>query len=67
MAVFLLKAAYGSDYLPSPCQGIFTDVTCPSPFADWIEQLYAFQIAAGCGGARSVRTTRTREGRWRRS
>jgi len=49
MAVFLLKTAYGSDYLPSPCEGIFADVPCPSPFADWIEQLYASQIAAGCG------------------
>jgi hypothetical protein len=50
MAVFLLKAEHGSSYVPPPCAGIFADVTCPSPFADWIEQLSAEGITAGCGG-----------------
>jgi CSLREA domain-containing protein len=50
MAVFLLKAEHGSSYVPPPCAGIFSDVTCPSQFADWIEQLAAEGITAGCGG-----------------
>jgi hypothetical protein len=49
MAVFLLKAAYGPSYIPSPCQGVFSDVACPSPFADWIEMLAAYRVTAGCG------------------
>jgi hypothetical protein len=50
MAVFLLKAEHGAAYLPPPCAGIFADVACPSPFADWIEQLAAEGITGGCGG-----------------
>jgi S-layer homology domain len=50
MAAFLLKAKYGSTYVPPPCSGDFGDVTCPSLFADWIEQLAAEAITSGCGG-----------------
>jgi hypothetical protein len=50
MAVFLLKGEHGSAYTPPQCQGTFPDVTCPSQFADWIEQLAAEQITGGCGG-----------------
>jgi CSLREA domain-containing protein len=50
MAVFLLKAEHGSSYVPPTCTGIFEDVPCPSQFADWIEQLSAEGITAGCGG-----------------
>jgi hypothetical protein len=50
MAVFLLKAKHGSDFVPPPCQGDFPDVACPSTFADWIEQLAAEGITGGCGG-----------------
>jgi len=50
MAVFLLKAKHGSSYLPPTCTGVFDDVTCPSTFANWIEQLAAEQITGGCGG-----------------
>ena len=50
MAVFLLRAEHGSAYAPPACAGIFTDVPCPSPFADWIERLSAEGITAGCGG-----------------
>jgi IPT/TIG domain len=50
MAPFLLKANYGFGYLPPPCQGVFADVPCPSTFADWIEELSAENITAGCGG-----------------
>jgi hypothetical protein len=51
MAVFLLKAKHGSAYLPPACSGDFPDVPCPSPFADWIEQLAAEGITGGCGGS----------------
>jgi CSLREA domain-containing protein len=50
MAVFLLKAEHGSSYVPPACTGVFDDVPCPSTFADWIEQLSAEGITAGCGG-----------------
>ncbi len=50
MAVFLLKGKHGSAYVPPTCQGAFTDVPCPSTFANWIEQLAAENITGGCGG-----------------
>ncbi len=50
MAVFLLKSEHGSAYAPPPCTGGFADVTCPSLFADWIEQLAAEGVTGGCGG-----------------
>jgi hypothetical protein len=50
MAVFLLKAKYGSTYVPPACAGIFGDVPCPSQFADWIEDLSNQGITGGCGG-----------------
>jgi hypothetical protein len=50
MAAFLLKAEHGSAYVPPACAGVFPDVPCPSPFADWIEQLVLENITAGCGG-----------------
>ena len=50
MAPFLLKAKHGSSYVPPACTGLFDDVTCPSLFADWIEQLNAESITGGCGG-----------------
>jgi subtilisin-like proprotein convertase family protein len=50
MAVFLLKAEHGSAYAPPACAGTFSDVACPSLFADWIERLAAEGITGGCGG-----------------
>jgi len=51
MAVFLLKAKYGSGYQPPPCTGVFGDVPCPDGFAvNWIEELAAEGVTAGCGG-----------------
>ncbi len=50
MAVFLLKAEHGSGYVPPACTGLYSDVPCPSFFADWIEQLGVEQITGGCGG-----------------
>ncbi len=49
MAAFLLKAEHGSAYMPPACAGIFSDVPCPSPFADWIEQLSSEGVTSGCG------------------
>ncbi len=50
MAVFLLKAEHGYDYVPPACTGIFADVACTPGvgFPDWIEQLYGEGITAGC-------------------
>ena len=50
MAVFLLKSEHGSSYVPPTCTGLFADVPCPSPFADWIEQLSIEGVTSGCGG-----------------
>jgi hypothetical protein len=50
MSAFLLKAEHGPGYTPPACQGLFGDVACPSLFADWIEQLAAEGVTAGCGG-----------------
>ncbi len=60
MAVFLLKAKHGPDFTPPPCLGFFTDVDCPSPFADWVEQLAAEGVTAGCGGGFYCPTTPVR-------
>jgi hypothetical protein len=49
MAVFVLKSKLGRTYQPPACAGVFTDVACPGPFTDWIEDLYARGIVAGCG------------------
>ena len=49
MAAFLLKARHGGSYHPPACEGNFSDVACPGPFTDWIEQLKAEGITAGCG------------------
>ncbi|HEY1250610.1 MAG TPA: S-layer homology domain-containing protein [Thermoanaerobaculia bacterium] len=49
MAVFLLKAEHGPAYQPPDCTGTFPDVPCPSLYANWIEQLSAEGITAGCG------------------
>jgi len=49
MAVFLLRAKYGSGYSPPPATGVFGDVP-PGSFADrFIEQLAAEGITGGCG------------------
>jgi parallel beta-helix repeat protein len=49
MAVFLLKGRHGICYVPPACTGTFSDVPCPSTFADWIEALAAEGITGGCG------------------
>jgi hypothetical protein len=50
MAVFLLRARHGGAYEPPPATGtVFLDVPATLPLADWIEELSAEGITAGCG------------------
>ncbi|HNO32298.1 MAG TPA: S-layer homology domain-containing protein, partial [Anaerolineales bacterium] len=51
MAVFLLKAKYGSSYAPPAVNGDtgFTDVPSDYWAAAWIKQLAAEAITGGCG------------------
>jgi hypothetical protein len=48
MAVFLVKGGLGPGTVPAACSGHFTDVPCPSLFADWAEELCAERISVGC-------------------
>jgi hypothetical protein len=51
MAVFLLKGKHGLCYTPPACTpGFFTDVPCPSTFANWIQAMATEGITGGCGG-----------------
>jgi hypothetical protein len=51
MAVFLLKAKLGPNHTPPPPTGTVFDDVHPGDFAaDWIEELAALGITAGCGG-----------------
>ncbi len=51
MAVFLLKALEGSDYVPPACSSpTFDDVPCSNPFSPWIYELALRQVTGGCGG-----------------
>jgi hypothetical protein len=52
MAVFLLKAKEGADYLPPACVApTFADVPCRNPFAPWVEELVRRGITVGCAPA----------------
>jgi parallel beta-helix repeat protein len=48
MAIFLLRSARGSSYVPPAATGIFADVPANDGFAPWIEALYAAGVTAGC-------------------
>lgn len=48
MAVFLLRAKHGSDYVPPSATGVFQDVPQDYWAAAWIEQLAAEGITSGC-------------------
>lgn len=53
MAVFLLRAREGRDYLPPPCDPqaqVFEDVPADDPVCPWIEELSRRGAASGCGG-----------------
>jgi hypothetical protein len=49
MAVFLLRAIYGSDHVPPLGSGIFDDVPLEYWAVHWIEQLADEGITVGCG------------------
>lgn len=51
MAIFLLRAKYGSSYTPPPVGGStgFNDVPTSHSAAAWIKQLAAEEITSGCG------------------
>ena len=50
MAVFLLRAKYGSGYSPPAATGVFGDVDLSYWAVHWIEQLADEGITVGCGG-----------------
>jgi hypothetical protein len=51
MAIFILRGIHGSTYIPPTATGaVFGDVPAGSFAADWIEQLAAEGVTAGCGG-----------------
>ena len=51
MAAFLLRALLGPGYVPPPAVGIFGDVAIGSFAADYIEDLHARGISAGCSAS----------------
>jgi hypothetical protein len=52
MAVFLLNTAYGPGYVPPPATGtLFDDVPLGSFADEWIEDLVARGVTAGCSAA----------------
>lgn len=48
MAVLLLRAKYGANYVPPPATGVFADVPLSHWAAPWIEKLAADGITDGC-------------------
>jgi hypothetical protein len=48
MAVFLLRAKYGSSYVPPAATGVFSDVPADNAYAPYIERLYAEGVTGGC-------------------
>jgi len=52
MAVFLLRAKYGTGYTPPPAVGLFNDADLSYWAVAWIEQLAVEGITSGCGGGR---------------
>ena len=56
MAVFLLKAKYGSAHVPPPATGtVFGDVPTSAFGAAWIEELASLGVTGGCGGGNYCR------------
>jgi hypothetical protein len=51
MAVFLLKARFGSSYVPPAATSAFSDVSNGDLFEPWIMDIYARGITGGCGTA----------------
>ena len=51
MAIFLLKAKHGSNYIPPVATGAFTDVPVGYWADKWIEELYHEGVTSGCSYA----------------
>jgi hypothetical protein len=51
MAVWLLKAHDGADYVPPAATGIFADVPIDDADAPWIEEISRRQVTAGCNAS----------------
>jgi hypothetical protein len=49
MAIFLVRATRGPDFVPPPAAGIFSDVPVTHWAASRIEQIYADGLTQGCG------------------
>jgi hypothetical protein len=49
LAIFLEKSINGSDYVPEPATGMFSDVPVDYWAAAWIERLALDEITSGCG------------------
>jgi hypothetical protein len=52
MAVFVVRAMYGSAYVPPAATGVFSDVAPTDFAAAFIEKLAADGITSGCGGGK---------------
>jgi hypothetical protein len=52
MAIFILRAKYGSGYTPPPVgdSAGFNDIPATHQLAAWMKQLAAEGITSGCGG-----------------
>jgi hypothetical protein len=48
MAVFLLKAKFGSGHVPPGATSAFSDVPTTDPYEPWIMEAYALGITGGC-------------------
>jgi glucose/arabinose dehydrogenase len=60
MAVFLLKASQGSDYVPPPATGlVFADVHIGDFAADFIEDLFTRGVTTGCDAVPNYCPTRS--------
>ncbi len=49
LAVFMLRARFGTGYQPPPAQGIFTDIEAGSWGPEWAEAAYNQDIMEACG------------------
>jgi hypothetical protein len=51
MAVFLLKAKFGSGHTPPGAASAFSDVSSGDPYEPWIMEAYSLGITGGCATA----------------
>lgn len=52
MAVFIIRAALGTDEFPFPSQPFFTDVPASHPFFKWIQKMRELGYTSGCAANR---------------